>query len=155
MARRPKPWLLPAALLAALAPVCAKQTFSSTQPLAFGRFIAGTGGTITITPSGVRSATGGVRLLSSSATGASFTNSDNSAKGASATVIITLPADGSVVLGSGSNTMALKAFTSSPSGTGIMSGGSLTIQVGATLTVGANQPKGNYSGSIPVTVQYQ
>jgi hypothetical protein len=155
MARRLKPWLLPVALMAALAPGNAKQTFSSTQALAFGRFVAGTGGTITIAPNGVRSKTGGVTLLTSTVSAASFTNTDNSAKGGSATVAITLPADGSVVLASGANQMALKSFTSSPSGTGLMSGGALTISVGATLTVGANQPKGNYSGSIPVTIQYQ
>ena len=153
--RRLKPWVLPAALLAALAPVNAKQTFTSTQALAFGRFVAGTGGTITVAPNGARSRTGGVVLLTSTATAASFTNSDNSAKNASATVAITLPANGSVVLSSGANQMAVNAFTSSPSGTGVMSGGSLTILVGATLTVGANQPKGNYSGSIPVTINYQ
>jgi hypothetical protein len=60
-----------------------------------------------------------------------------------------------VVLSSGANQMTLKSFTSSPSGTGLMVNDSLTILVGATLTVAPNQPKGNYSGSIPVTIQYQ
>jgi uncharacterized BrkB/YihY/UPF0761 family membrane protein len=63
MARRLTQWLLPAALLAALASVHAKQVFSSTQSLAFGRFVAGTGGTITVAPNGARSQTGGVTLL--------------------------------------------------------------------------------------------
>jgi hypothetical protein len=151
MARRLTQWLLPAALLAALASVHAKQVFSSTQSLAFGRFVAGTGGTITVAPNGARSQTGGVTLLTSTVTAASFTNSDNSRKA----VLITLPADGSVVLSSGANQMTLKSFTSSPSGTGLMVNDSLTILVGATLTVAPNQPKGNYSGSIPVTIQYQ
>jgi hypothetical protein len=153
--RRLRPWLLPAVLLAALAPVNAKQTFASTRALAFGRFLAGTGGSIIVAPNGARSSTGGVVLLTSTATSASFTNSDNGAKFANATVGITLPTDGSVVLSSGANQMTLKSFTSSPSGTGVMSGGSLTILVGATLTVGANQVKGNYSGSFPVTINYQ
>jgi hypothetical protein len=150
MARhRLKPWLLPAALLAALVPVNAR-TFTSSQALAFGSFVAGPGGSITVSPSGARSSNGVIILPRSIATPAIFTNTDNGAK--TATVTITLP--GSVTLSSGANQMTVNSFTSSPSGTGIMSGGSLTIKVGATLTVGANQPKGNYSGSIPVTINY-
>lgn len=153
--RRLQPWALPALLLAALAPGNAKQTFSASQALAFGRFVAGTGGTITVSPSGARSSTGGVTLLASTASAASFTNTDTAPSRASSTVAITLPSDGSVTLASGANQMSLGSFTSNPSGTGIMAGGSMQIRVGATLTVGANQPRGNYSGSIPVTIQYQ
>jgi hypothetical protein len=153
--RRLKLWALPALLLAALAPGNAKQTFSSSQALAFGRFAAATAGTITVSPAGARTSTGGVTLLSSTVTAAKFTNTDNTPKMASAAVIITLPADGSVVMSSGANQMSLRTFTSNPSGTGFMSGGSLQISVGATLVVNANQARGNYSGSIPVTVQYQ
>jgi hypothetical protein len=153
--RRLKLWVLPAILLAALAPGNAKQTFSSSQALSFGRFAAATAGTITVTPAGVRTSTGGVILLTSTPTAAKFTNTDNTPKMANAAVIITLPTDGSVVMSSGANQMSLRTFTSNPSGTGIMSGGSLQISVGATLVVNANQPRGNYSGSIPVTIQYQ
>jgi hypothetical protein len=146
--------LLLAALLPAV-PACAKQTFNSTRALAFGRFVAGTGGTITVSPSGVRTRTGGVALVNSTASSASFSNTDTAANKLNAACIITLPADNSVVLSSGANQMQLKSFTSNPSGTGVMSGGALTISVGATLTVNANQPKGSYTGSIPITIQYQ
>lgn len=153
--RRLKPWALPVLLLAALVPGNARQTFTSSQALSFGRFAAGAGGTITVTPAGARTSTGTVTLLTSTVTAAKFTNTDNTQKYASAAVIITLPADNSVVLSSGANQMSLVSFTSNPSGTGFMSGGSLTITVGATLVVNANQPKGAYSGSVPVTIQYQ
>jgi hypothetical protein len=153
--RRFNPWVLPAVLLAALAPCNAKQTFTSTQSLVFGRFVAGSGGTITVSPFGLRSSSGGVTLLNSTVSAASFTNTDNAQKYASATVAITLPADGSVVLSSGANQMSLNKFTSNPSGLGVMSGGSFQFTVGATLTVGANQPKGSYTGTIPVTIAYQ
>jgi ABC-type amino acid transport substrate-binding protein len=146
--------LLLAALLPA-APACAKQTFASSRALAFGHFVAGTGGTITVSPSGVRSRTGGVLLMTSTASSAAFTFTDNAPNKANAGVIISLPADNSVILSSGTNQMQLKTFTSTPSGTGVMSGGALQISVGATLTVNANQPKGSYTGSIPITVQYQ
>jgi hypothetical protein len=153
--RRLKLWALPAMLLAALAPGNAKQTFSSTQALAFGRFAAATAGTITVTPAGTRTSSGGVTLLSSTVGAAMFTNTDNGAKVSNAAVIISLPADGSVVMSSGANQMSLRTFTSNPSGTGFMSGGSMQISVGATLVVNANQPRGAYSGSIPLTIQYQ
>jgi hypothetical protein len=153
-ARRALLVLLLAALLPA-APACAKQTFNSTRALAFGRFVAGTGGTITVSPSGVRTRTGGVALVNSTASSASFSNTDTAPNKVNAACIITLPADNSVVLSSGANQMQLKSFTSNPSGTGVMSGGALTISVGATLTVNANQPKGSYTGSIPITIQYQ
>lgn len=152
---RVRPWALPALLLAALAPGNAKQTFVAGQGLSFGRFVAGAGGSITVSPSGARSSTGGVTLLSSPASAATFTNTDTAPSRASNVVAITLPSDGSVTLASGANRMSLTKFTSNPAGTGVMSGGSLSISVGATLTVGANQPRGSYSGSIPVTIQYQ
>jgi hypothetical protein len=145
-----------AVLLAALlpaAPARAKVTFSSTRALAFGRFVAGTGGTIIVNPAGTRSKTGAVVLLSSTASSASFTITDTSPPGANATCAISLPATATV--SNGTNQMQLNTFTSTPSGSGVMSGGTLTVAVGATMTVGANQPKGNYSGSFSVTMNCQ
>lgn len=146
--------LLLAALLLACGAAQAKVTFATNRPLAFGRFVAGTGGTVTISPAGARTRGGGVTLLTSTPTSASFTYSDTSTPRANATCIITLPADG-VVLTSGANTMTLSQFSSTPSGTGVMSGGSLTFTMGATLSVKASQAPGNYSGSMQVTIQYQ
>jgi hypothetical protein len=143
-----------AVLLAALlpaAPACAKVTFSSTRALAFGRFVAGTGGTVIVPPVGARTKTGGVVLLTSTATSANLTYTDTSPPNASNTCSISLPT-APVTVSNGTNTMQLNTFTSSPSGSGTMSGGNLTIQVGATMAVTANQPKGNYTGSFTVTL---
>lgn len=133
----------------------AKQTLSSTRSLVFGRFVARTGGTVTVSPAGVRTSGGAVLLLSSTPGSAGFSWSDNSPANANKTCLIGLPADGTVTLTSGANTMAVNGFTSTPSGTSLMSGGTLQISVGATLSVGANQPPGNYSGSFSVTIVYQ
>ena len=75
----------------------------------------------------------------------------------SAVFVITLPADGTTFLTDGaSGSMALNSFVSSPSGTGVLSGGGTqTINVGATLSVGNLQATGSYSGSFNVTVNYQ
>ncbi|MGV8892780.1 MAG: DUF4402 domain-containing protein [Burkholderiaceae bacterium] len=125
---------------------------SSTQALAFGSLVAGSGGTVTVSLTGVRSASGGVILLpSGSGSAALFSVTGNS----SATYAITLPANGVVSLTSGANTMAVNNFTSNPAPTGQLSvGGSQTLSVGATLSVGSNQPSGPYSGSFNVMVNY-
>lgn len=149
-------WTLALAVCAAWAAhTVAAQTpvaVDNTQVLAFGRFAAGSGGTITVGPSGARSAGGGVVLVSSGAgTAAQFSVSGD----ANATYAISLPADGAVSLASGANSMAVNTFTSSPSPTGTLSaGGTQTLSVGATLTVGGNQPVGTYSGTFDVTVNY-
>ncbi|WP_144007137.1 DUF4402 domain-containing protein, partial [Pelomonas sp. KK5] len=73
-----------------------------------------------------------------------------------AAIAITLPADGTVLLSAGPATMALNGFTSSPSGSGVLSaGGTLLLSIGATLSVGLAQTPGSYSGSFNVSIDYQ
>jgi len=58
---------------------------------------------------------------------------------------------------SGSNTMTVNTFTSSPATTGTLSsGGTQDLKVGATLNVSAAQAAGTYTNStaVPVTVNY-
>jgi hypothetical protein len=152
-ARKRTAWL--AALLIAPGLASAQLAVGTIRPLAFGKFAAGTGGTVSVDPSGARNRSGGVLLLPSSASPATFLLTDTSPDNANRAVIVTLPADGGVVLGSGADSMALTQFSSSPSLAGALAGGSLTLSVGATLNVGSNQPRGSYTGFIPVTVEYQ
>lgn len=126
-------------------------TLTNTQGLAFGNIAASAAlGTVTITPAGVRSNTGGV---TPSAIG-TYNNAIYTATGeANATYSISLPA--STTITDGTNNMTVNGFTSDPTPTGLMSGaGSQTINVGATLNVGANQASGNYSGTYNVTIAY-
>jgi hypothetical protein len=124
---------------------------TNTQPLAFGKFAAGSGGSVTVSAAGVRSAGSGVVLVSSVSSAAQFSVSGDP----NLTYSITLPANGAVVLSSGANTMALSNFSSSPSPAGQLSaGGTQTLTVGATLTVGTTQATGSYSGSYDVIVNY-
>lgn len=128
-------------------------TAVNTQPLSFGRFAAGMGGSITISPSGARSASGSVVLISSAVgAAAQFTVSGD----ANLIYSITLPPNGAAALKTSSGqTMSLTNFTSSPSGTGQLSGqGRQAVSVGATLNVGAQQPAGAYTGVFDVTVDY-
>ncbi len=119
--------------------------------LNFGDVVSsGAAGTVIVTPAGVRSAGGGATLGNGgSVAAASFTVSGQG----SATYAITLPASATVT--SGANNMTVDTFTSNPSGTGALSaGGSQTLNVGATLQVGASQATGTYTGSFNVTVAY-
>lgn len=133
------------------------QTMTAVQDLSFGAFVAGAGGTVTISPQSSRTGGGDVTLMTggqfAQGSAASFDVSGTS----NATYQITLPSDGSVTLtGSQGGSMSLSAFTSSPSGSGQLNLlGTQTLYVGATLTVGSNQAPGSYSGSFSVTAVFQ
>jgi len=72
----------------------------------------------------------------------------------SSTYSITLPTTYTIT--SGANNMTVTTFTSTPSGTGTLSGGTQTVNVGATLSVAASQAAGTYTNGtgFPVTVNY-
>jgi len=129
-------------------------TISKTGDLNFGNIIADAdGGTVTVTTNGTSSASG---LTLPSATQGTITNASFLVSGlASATYSITLPDD--ITLSDGaSHTMSVGTFVSDPTPTGTLDGGSETIKVGATLTVGASQAAGTYTNTsdLKVTVAY-
>lgn len=132
-------------------------TLTNTQSLSFGSFIAGSGsgGTMEVSTSGGRSVTSGSIFLMNmnpSAHAAEF----NVTGDANAPYTITLPTDGVVSMIGPGAAMAVGSFTSNPTSVETLnSGGTGTIAVGATLTVGSNQVPGSYSGSFSVTVAYQ
>lgn len=129
----------------------AEVQLSNTQALSFGRFVAGAG-SVTISPSGARSTTGGVLALGSDPGQAAqflITGDPN------ATVSIGLPSNGTVSLSNGSQSMPVNNFTSSPASTAVLAGGgSQVLNVGATLQVSAGQGAGAYSGSFSITIDY-
>jgi hypothetical protein len=130
------------------------QTINGVTSLSFGSFLAGSGGTVVVSPAGLRTSTGGVLGVNqaSAAAAAQFTVVGT----AGATYSITLPANGTVELSDGNgNVMALNSFVSSPASAGTLSGGgSQAIRIGATLVVRPNQPPGSYAGAFNVTVNY-
>jgi hypothetical protein len=133
------------------ATIIAPIAISNSDALDFGDVVPGTSlGTVVMATAGTRSATGGTTLGSVNVGGAAdftVTGADGYAYS------ITLPS--SITLSDGGvNTMSVDTFTSNPSGTGTLTGGSQALAVGATLHVGANQVAGSYSGSFDVTVTY-
>ena len=71
-----------------------------------------------------------------------------------ATYSIILP--GTITLSDGTNNMTVGSFTSTPTATGLLTGGTQEILVGATLNVGALQVAGIYTNAadLEVTVAY-
>ncbi len=66
-----------------------------------------------------------------------------------ATFAVTYPGSFNVV--SGSDTMAVVVTGAA---TGTLAGGTVSLPVGGTLTVGANQAAGSYTGTYTMTVEY-
>ncbi len=128
---------------------------TKTVDLNFGNIAVqpNNGGTVVLAPDGSRTSTAGVTLPVSSGTvsAASF----NVTGDGNRTFSITLPTS-AITLTSGSNNMTMDTFTSTPSGTGTLAGGSQTVTVGATLIVNSGQTAGLYTNEdgLFVTVNY-
>jgi len=124
----------------------------NVQNLSFGSFVAGNGGSVTVSTTGNRSAGGVVLIPSSQGTAAQFTVSGD----LNATYTIQLPVNDVVSLTGPGNGMFVNTFTSTPSGAGgqLGAGGSQALSVGGTLNVGSDQAPGSYSGTFSVTVSY-
>ena len=117
--------------------------------LAFGLIVPTANGTVSVAPDGSRTSTGVQVIPSSPVTAARFqvTGSANN------TYSITLPT--ATTISSGGNNMTVDAFTSTPSGTGMLDGtGKQNLNVGATLHVNNNQANGHYTGTFTVAVAY-
>jgi hypothetical protein len=135
--------------------ILAPLVITSDVNMHFGTIMRGTAAsTIQLTPANVRTVTSGDATLSTAAptsAAGSFTVTGESGL----VYTITLPADGVVTLTGPGTAMPVNTFVSNPSGTGTLTGGTSTLTVGATLTVGFPQTSGAYSGNFIVRVDYQ
>lgn len=126
---------------------------ASGGDLDFGDVLAsGTAGTVTVSTAGARTAGGGATLGNADgARQATFTVTGDSG----ATYAITLPASTTLQVGADTTKqMTVDQFASDPSGTGTLTAGTQTLNVGARLNVGINQAAGAYTGTFTVTVAY-
>ncbi|MDF1560243.1 MAG: DUF4402 domain-containing protein [Bacteroidales bacterium] len=127
-------------------------TIAKDADLSFGNIIADTdGGTVVVDPAGARTLNG---LTSPSVTGTITAASFTVTGLADATYAIILPV--SHIISSGGNNMTVDNFTSTPNATGTLTGGTQTLNVGATLNVTGSQPAGTYTNAtgFDVTVNY-
>jgi len=141
--------------------VVAPIAIAAAANLVFGNFAAGAGGSVTVSTSGVRAASGPVLMGVVAASAARF----NITGAANTTYSITH--GGTSVLtnttGTGGETMALAKFsdltaantTSGNVAVGALDGsGAQSLYVGGTLTVAAAQVPGLYTGTVSATVEY-
>jgi hypothetical protein len=128
-------------------------TITQTANMSFGNIIADTdGGTVVLVPAGTRTLNGLTSpSIAGTVTAAAFTVTGFDG----ATYSVSLPANHTIDDGSGHN-MVVDTFTSNPSGTGTLTGGTQTLNVGATLNVGGAQAAGTYTNAagFTVTVNY-
>jgi len=121
-----------------------------TQDLSFGAFYHGaSGGTVSIDPSGVRSSTGSVVLL----TLAAYNVAIYRITGPPGTVISLLNGLPVSLIRGGGGSLLLTIGSSLPASPFVLTPGPFTVSVGGTLSVGnsAANPPGNYSGTFNIT----
>lgn len=132
---------------------------SKSADLSFGKFAAGAGGTVTISTSGVRTASG---VRPSADGGASTAAIFVVTGGQGATFSIRHGASAALSRTAGTEIMTLTTFSdltgaNATAGTatgGMLSAGTQSIYIGGTLNVAPNQAVGSYAGEVSVTVDY-
>lgn len=139
-------------------------TIGAGTDLQFGDIAPGSGGTVVISrdPAVARSSTGGVALASSGVTPAAASFSVSGSAGA--TFEITVPSSPvNITHTDTTTTMSVGTFTARSANnssdttapiSGVLTSGSDTVTVGATLTVGSAQKAGAYTGTFNVSVAY-
>ncbi|MDR3692572.1 MAG: DUF4402 domain-containing protein [Fimbriimonas sp.] len=148
------------------AQIVAAIAITANDNLMFGQIVADTsGGTVTVTPAGVRTFPGHTLItnqsgLANSAVGAASFSITGMPGYAYSITLPTLDTTSPVTITSGSGegapSMTLDTFKSATlSGTATLSeSGTDTLTVGANLNVGPSQVAGFYTGSFSVTVNY-
>jgi spore coat protein U-like protein len=125
-----------------------------TQDLDFGSIAASSvADQVTIAPNGTRTSGGNVILIAAFPGEQAVFNVSGDPNYA---FNITLPGDNEVTITNGSATMEVNSFVCNPtSPSSLDASGSATLNVGATLYVGANQDPGSYTGTFDVIVAYE
>lgn len=133
---------------------------TKTAELVFGKFAPGAGGTVTVSTSGTRTASGAIlSTIGSTPTAAKFDVTGD----ADATYSIDWSVASLLTDPGSSETMTLTKISDLDAsgavtgevGSGTLSaGGAQSIYLGGTLTVGAAQAAGDYAGDVTVTVEY-
>lgn len=139
-------------------------SLNKTRDLNFRDIVPNAAGTVTVSPAGILTTTGGAVPLANPSNAPTSASFDTLRIGAgNPKYWIRLPANGTITITNGTGgTMAVNNFVASVScanTTGIAPGNSggcpsapSSFQVGATLSVGAAQAVGLYSGTFNVTV---
>lgn len=144
--------------------VVSRLSFLNAEELEFGSLLAGTtAGTVTVSPSGIRTKTGGVTLVGGLVQPARFAGRGS----LNQTILISLTASPSTLQRvGGTETMTLDQVTIGSTPTAVLTArpqsfrigsptGVFNFPIGARLNVNANQVPGDYAGTFTVTLNYQ
>lgn len=140
----------------AYAEVIAALSAYENNQMNFGKFSPEVGGgQIVLTPDGIRSAQGSVALGGGIAQAGKFIITGQP----DATFTIQLPVGPAILINSSNNSMTIDNWVSDPpagTGTGTLNGGTETVSIGATLSVGSfeDNPVGIYTGTYSLTFAY-
>lgn len=119
------------------------------QGLSFGSFylLGATGGSLSISNTGIRTTTGNIQEVNSSFLVSAFTLSTDSVN----PVNITISSSPTTVSNGVGDTMSLEAGISNPANPVVQAGSPVQIFIGGTITVASEVPAGNYNGELFIT----
>jgi hypothetical protein len=136
----------------------AAATINKVQDLHFGAFsVTGSGGSIAISNTGMRTASGGVTLLN---LGVLIQQAIFDIEAPSGTIVSITNGPDAILNGSNGGSVTLKLGTCSPASpftTMVEPPARTEFSIGGTLTIGdsASSPPGQYSGTFEVYINYQ
>lgn len=126
-------------------------TVTVQQDLSFGAFYHGAaGGSVAISPTGARTFTGDIVLLTM---GYTFSAAVYRITGPPGTVVSLLKDSGVSLAGSNGGFLSLQIDDTTPSSPFVTPPGPLLLNIGGTITIGnsTDNPPGNYSGTFAIT----
>jgi hypothetical protein len=130
-------------------------SITRSQDLRFGAFSKSGSGTITVSNSGMRTATGAIVLMN---LGQVYYPAIFEIEAPVGTIITILNGPDATLTGSNGGTLTLTLGPCSPASpftTTVASPGTTSVAIGGTLAVGASNVPGTYSGTFSVIVNYQ
>jgi Mat/Ecp fimbriae major subunit len=134
----------------AKAKILRQVTVTNTSDLQFGTIVSSTtAASVAVDTAGARTcnATGSGLVCSGTTTAANFNIGGTTGQ------VVTISVPASVTLNSGTDSMTATLTSSATTATMVANAGSFTV--GGTLSVGAGQADGDYSGTFSATVDYQ
>lgn len=124
-------------------------TVYNDQGLSFGSFylLGATGGTLSVSNTGIRTSTGNIQEVNSSFLVSAFTLSTDSLN----PVNIAITSSPITLTNANGDSMSLEAGISNPANPVVQSGSPVQIFIGGTITVASEVPAGDYNGDLFIT----
>lgn len=124
-------------------------TVFNDQNLSFGSFylLGATGGSISISNTGIRTTTGNIQDVNSSFLVSAFTLSTDSLN----PVNITITSSPTTLSNGNGDTINLEAGISNPANPTVQAGAPVQIFIGGTITIDNEIPAGDYNGNLFIT----